>query len=74
VTIEGEPEPLCAIDYAHVVNRLKVMAGIDPVQHERPVGGRLMLDISGAPVDVHVHFDDRCANPCCEITLEKGTS
>ncbi|MHC4502641.1 MAG: hypothetical protein ACYTFI_04990 [Planctomycetota bacterium] len=74
ITIEGEPEPLRAIDLAHVLNRLKVMADIDPVRHKQPVDGRFMLDIRGVPVDVYVHFDDRCADPCCEITMEVGTS
>lgn len=73
VTVIDDPDFSLA-DFAHVVNRLKVMAKLDPVQYKHPVEGLIEVNVRGDPVDVCVHFDDRCADPYCEITMKRESA
>jgi hypothetical protein len=44
--------------FAVVVNRLKVMSGLDPVMYKMPREGRIELVVQGVPLDAFTRFDD----------------
>jgi len=44
--------------FESVVNRLKVVANLDPVIYQHPKEGRIELTIGSDPVAVHVRFVD----------------
>jgi len=45
-------------DFAHVVNRLKILCGLDPVNYPRPVEGTIKLRVGAADVVVQARFND----------------
>lgn len=45
-------------DFAHVVNRLKILCGLDPVSYPRPIEGTIELVVGGIHVVVRACFDD----------------
>jgi hypothetical protein len=53
-----------------VVNRLKVMAGLNPVKYTDPTDGSLQVWIGGHECRVLCRFDDG-ADSRCEIRMEK---
>ena len=53
-----------------VVNRLKIMAGLNPVMYPKRVEGTIQLTIGGTECRVNCRFDDS-ADDRCSIRLEK---
>lgn len=56
--------------FEKVRNRLKVMAGVDPVVSHEPVKGRIELSIGVRPCIIHTEFDDRPEDPRVYLHLE----
>ncbi|NLX22984.1 MAG: hypothetical protein GXY55_15125 [Phycisphaerae bacterium] len=54
-----------------VVNRLKVMAGLDPVHFPQPRDGRIELQIRVAKCFLHVRFNDTGPDPSVTLRLEE---
>ena len=72
--LEGSREDLPSFE--QVVNRLKVLSGLNPVTNSRTVSGRFTHWQRGRWYDVVTHFDDRGIPPSCRVSLsyqEKGT-
>jgi hypothetical protein len=57
--------------FASVVNRLKVMAGLDPVIYQQPKEGRIELRIGGRPLIFHARFVDIGSERSVHIRLER---
>ncbi len=55
--------------FSHLVNRLKVMAGLHPAQYPEPTIGRISLKIGGVDRGLSMTFSDRADDPSCEILM-----
>ncbi len=60
-----QPPPLDA-----AINRLKIMAGLNPGIYSKPVEGAIQLTIGGTDCRVLCRFDDS-TDDRCDITMEK---
>jgi len=47
------------IEFHRVCNRLKVIAGLNPVAYKHPVEGAIHMRIAGKPYVVRARFEDR---------------
>ncbi len=52
-----------------VINRLKVMCGLDPVHLPEPTKAKVEVPRSGALLVFTVRFDDRRSTPTCRLNL-----
>jgi hypothetical protein len=68
---EGEAESL---DFSEIIQRLKKMSEVDPAPCKEPTDGQIPLTVAGAPARAHLHFDDTCDDPFCEVRMVKGAS
>jgi len=66
--------PVDPPDFDPILNRLKIMSGLNPVKYPEPVDGTMSLTIGGTPYNVTTHFEDRDPEPFCTITLEQEGS
>ena len=66
--------------FPDICNRLKILAGLNPVVYREPVRGNMTLSFilpreqtAGAPreVSLSVYFDDRCEDPYCRIEQDR---
>ena len=57
-------------EFRKVANRLKVMAGLDPVTYTEPKEGQIELMVSGKDVTVFLRFEDSCDDPTVRIRAE----
>lgn len=72
--LEGECSG-AAPAYTQVVNRLKVLSGLDPVGYPQPVSASFEQVIRGTRHRIETRFDDRSTNPQCQLLLAGiGTS
>ena len=67
-----EEVPPGELDFDRIINRLKVMAGLDPVTYREPRKGRISLTIGGTWYHGNATFVDSVADSQCEITADKG--
>ncbi len=67
-----EEVPPGELDFDRIINRLKVMSGLDPVIFKEPRKGKISLCICGTWYDVNTTFIDSIAGPQCEITVHRG--
>jgi hypothetical protein len=64
--------PSGELSFDSILNRLKVLSGLDPVQFKEPKHGSVSLVVSGKSVAVETTFCDSDDNPRCTITMTKG--
>ncbi|MCU0917278.1 MAG: hypothetical protein MUC88_22345, partial [Planctomycetes bacterium] len=63
--------PLAELDFDKIINRLKVLSGLDPVTFREPRRGKVRLCISGTWYRVDTVFTDTAADSQCEITMQR---
>jgi hypothetical protein len=56
-------------DYKHVVNRIKIMAGLNPYLYSEETSGKILLKVRGAPYTGHVTIAPN--DESVKIILEK---
>lgn len=66
-----EEVPPGELDFDRIINRLKVMSGLDPVVFKEPRQGEISLTIHGTGYTVSTTFVDSGTNPRCELTVRK---
>ena len=66
--------PVDPPDFDPIVNRLKIMSGLNPVKYREPVDGTTSLTVAGTPYKVTTRFEDHDPEPFCTITLEEEGS
>lgn len=57
--------------FKSVVNRLKVMASLDPVTYQHPKEGRIELTVGSDPLAVHVRFVDAGPERSVHLRMER---
>jgi len=67
-----EDVPPGGFDFDKIINRLKVMSGLDPVVFKEPHQGEIPLTIGDTLHTVSTTFVDAGTNPRCELTMRKG--
>ena len=60
--------------FTDAINRLKVMSGLKPVEHEEPVDGVIRMFVKSVPHQVKTHFEDNRDDPWCRIDIIKDDS
>ena len=75
--VQSEPLPQVAYytdpdlpSFESVVNRLKVMASLDPVIFHHPKEGKLEFNIGGSDAVIHVRFNDTTPDRSVHLRLE----
>lgn len=58
-----------SVTYVKVVNRLKVLAGLYPVDYPKPTDGRFRYEWQSRQYEVRVSFDDRGQASGCRVTV-----
>lgn len=56
--------------FQSVVNRLKVMAALDPVIYHQPKEGKIELTIGASDTVIHLRFEDTAPDRCVHLRLE----
>jgi len=64
--------PEGALDFAKIINRLKVMSGLDPVVFTTQRKGKIPLMVGGTDYTVTTTFIDSDNDSKCTIALSKG--
>jgi len=64
-----EEVPPGGFDFDRIINRLKVLAGLDPVIYKEPRKGKISLCIQGTWYHLDTTFTDSVADSQCEITV-----
>jgi len=64
--------PPGGFDFDRIINRLKVLSGLDPVTFKKPRHGKIALLVQGTPYDVSTTFVDSAADSQCTITMHPG--
>lgn len=57
------------LNFESIINRLKVMVGLDPVKYKTPKKGSVSLGLGGIWYTANMIFDDSNDKPSCSITL-----
>ena len=60
------------ISFERIINRLKVMAGLDPIKFTEPKKGSFSICVQGHWFTFNTIFNDSSDNPTCSITMFKG--
>jgi hypothetical protein len=55
--------------FSQIVNRLKIMAGLDPVAYPDVVRKQIEVTVGERKRKVAVTFDDKASDPSCQLTL-----
>ena len=66
-TVQGitdDPPP-----FNQAVNRLKFLAGMNPIAYPKPTTGRFTWALRGQRYQVTAEFDDRCQAPHCRVSV-----
>ena len=63
--------PLAELDFDKIINRLKVLSGLDPVTFREPRRGKVRLSIHSVWYRVDTVFTDTAADSQCEITMQR---
>jgi len=66
-----EEVPPGGFDFDRIINRLKVMSGLDPVICKEPRKGKISLDISGISYHLDTTFVDSGDDSRCEIIARR---
>lgn len=66
-----EEVPPGGFDFDKIINRLKVMAGLDPVVYAEPRKGRISLCIQGIGYHLDTTFVDSSTDSRCEIAAHR---
>ena len=61
-------------EFQKLVNRLKIMSGLNPVQSPTPISGSFDLSLGDNSFTVTIHFEDKTEDPFCTIELERKGS
>ena len=61
-----------SLTYTKVVNRLKVLAGLYPVDYPKPTDGHFRYEWQGRFYEVRVAFEDRGPASSCRIAVSEG--
>lgn len=67
-----EEVPPGGFDFDKIMNRLKVMAGLDPILYKEPQKGKISLCICGVWHHLDTTFVDSVDDSQCEITAHRG--
>jgi hypothetical protein len=59
------------LDFTKIINRLKIMSGIDPTTYKEPHEGNIQMGIHGIWYTVKTTFIDSDGDSKCEITISK---
>lgn len=59
------------LDFDKIINRLKVMSGLDPILFSETKRGKIDLVLQGVPYILHTQFTDSASNSICHIELLK---
>jgi len=57
--------------FVMVVNRLKVLAGLDPIAYPRPVKGAFDTTIRDRRLRIAASFDDGAKDPWCRVSMQE---
>lgn len=60
-----------SLTYTKVVNRLKVLAGLYPVDYPKPTEGRFRYEWQGRLYEVRIAFEDHGPTSTCRITISE---
>ncbi len=74
VSKTGQTQDVDVPPFVDIRNRLKFLAGLNPVTYLEPVDGRFEWTRRSETVVVQVHFDDRASDPFCTVRLSRETS
>jgi hypothetical protein len=55
--------------FNQAVNRLKFLAGLNPIAHPKPISGRFTWTLRGRRYEVTAEFDDRGQAPHCRVSV-----
>ena len=66
--------PPGGFDFDKIINRLKVLSGLDPVTFKQPRDGKTTLLINGTPCSVSATFVDSDADSLCTINMHPEKS
>jgi hypothetical protein len=66
-----EEVPPGGFDFDRIINRLKVLAALDPVAYKEPRKGKISLCIHGTWYDLETTFTDSVGDSRCEITAQR---
>ena len=71
IPVRGEDLPLAELDFDKIINRLKVLSGLDSVTFREARRGKIRLCIGGVWYRVDTVFTDTAADSQCEITMQR---
>ena len=66
---DAELAPPCLPSAETVINRLKLLSGLNPVQYAKPVEAVFEKNRSGHTLAVHTRFEDKPGRSVCAIRL-----
>lgn len=70
IPLRGEM-PEGELDFGRIINRLKVMSGLDSIVFPEAKEGKIELVIGGVAYIAKTRFTDSAVNSTCQITITK---
>ena len=64
-----EEVPDGELNFESIINRLKIMSGLDPIKYKDQQSGSIQLGLGGLWYTANTIFNDSSNNPSCSITL-----
>jgi len=64
-----EEVPDGELSFEGIINRLKTMSGLDPIQYKDQQSGSIRIGVGGLWYTANTIFNDSSNNPSCSITL-----
>jgi hypothetical protein len=59
------------LDFDKIINRLKIMSGLDPILFSETKRGKIDLVLGGVPYILQTQFIDSASNSICQIRMSK---
>lgn len=57
------------LSFEGIINRLKTMSGLDPIEYKGPQSGSIRIGFGGIWYTANTIFNDSGNNPSCSITM-----